>query len=482
MGRFTNACLAFGRSLFGYGYDAIAPSNKRERIQVHNGTEDEILKQQDRASLISVSRTLHRNSSIVQWMVERHLDFVSSFTYQCMHPDKGFKRAVEELIRERSKRENADVTGRFRLDKIVRLSECSRTTDGDLLHVHLASNKIQTISGDRIRNRDGADQEGWINGVRLRKDGSVRSYGIYRRRYGGYEWERELSAENAFLHGYFRRGSQYRGISPLASACNGLRDIYTTMELARAKMKVGQIFALALTSDPNPIPGVPDIAGNATTQEKPRGDGTTVRTTKVDFGAGPQVLQLRGNEKAEFLESNAPGSGFLDLHEAEIAVALKCLDLPYSFFDESHTNFVGQLAALQLYKVACRTKRDDNIELLDWHTDRWLTNAVLAGDLTLPRGMTVDQVPYAWIPIGLPWWDKAKQIRGELAAISGGLGNPQETCREMGGEFEHNIDQMAAALEYADEKLSRFGVRLRWDNPTPINVLPVAEPVEAPES
>lgn len=481
MGRFQNACRAFGRALFGYGYDAIAPSNKRERIQVHNGTEDEILRQQDRASLISVSRTLHRNSSLVQWMIERHLDFVSSFSFQCMHPDKGFKRAVEELIIERSKRQNADVTGRFRLDKLIRLSECSRTTDGDLLHVHLANDRIQTISGDRIRNQEGADQEGWINGVRLRKDGSVRSYGIYRRKYGGYEWERELSSSNAFLHGYFKKGSQYRGISPLASACNGLRDIYTTMELARAKMKVGQIFALALKSNPNPIPGVPDIAGHATTVQKSGGDGSTVRTTKVDFGAGPQVLNLKGDEEAKFLESNAPGGGFLDLHEAEVAVALKCLDLPYSFFDESHTNFVGQLAALQLYKVACRTKCDDNVELLDWHTDHWLVNAILDRELTLPRGMTVDQVPYAWIARGIPWWDKAKQIRGELAAISGGLGNPQDTCREMGVEFEHNIDMTAAALQYAQEKLGPYGMQLRWDNPTVVTIQPTAEAVEAAE-
>ena len=52
----------------------------------------------------------------------------------------------------------------------------------------------------------------------------------------------------------------------------------------------------------------------------------------------------------------------------------------------------------------------------------------------------------------MPWWDPAKEIRGDLMAIGGGLDNPQRIVKERGrGDWYDNMDQIAKALKYARE-------------------------------
>jgi hypothetical protein len=37
----------------------------------------------ERRKLISAGRDIHRNFSLAAWMLRKHLDYVSSFTFQC---------------------------------------------------------------------------------------------------------------------------------------------------------------------------------------------------------------------------------------------------------------------------------------------------------------------------------------------------------------------------------------------------------------
>ena len=53
----------------------------------------------------------------------------------------------------------------------------------------------------------------------------------------------------------------------------------------------------------------------------------------------------------------------------------------------------------------------------------------------------------------MPWFDPAKELKGTLAAIRGGLDNPYRATKEADrGEFEDNIDQIARAKAYAESK------------------------------
>jgi capsid protein len=71
----------------------------------------------------------------------------------------------------------------------------------------------------------------------------------------------------------------------------------------------------------------------------------------------------------------------------------------------------------------------------------------------LPAGARVSDLMFEWVHRGMPWWDPAKEIRGNVEAIKAGLDNPYRICKEAGrGEFEENIDAIARAQEYARQR------------------------------
>jgi capsid protein len=260
------------------------------------------------------------------------------------------------------------------------------------------------------------------------------------------EFEKIVPAASLFVHGWYDRFDQLRGISPIASALGTLQDTYEGFDMALAKLKVHQLFALAFYRDA-------DTGFDTTTATTDADDdGILESGYEVDFGKGPVQLDLNPGDKAEFLESKTPATETVQFLQMMIHVALKSLDLPYSFYDESHTNFFGSKGALQNYLKSCHAKRADLRELLDEIT-RWrLGMAIFDGDLTLPRGMEFNQLKWYWQEAGVPWWDPSKEVRGHTMAIAAGLDNPQRVCRETGTDFFENVDAIAEAIEYAKSK------------------------------
>ena len=255
-------------------------------------------------------------------------------------------------------------------------------------------------------------------------------------------------------YGFFERfaGDQVRGISPLVSALNPLRDVYENFEYALMKAKVSQLFAMAFYRDGDESP--------AYTSEDPHGavgdddgDGEAEpQGYRVDFGSGPQLLDLDPGDRAEFLESKQPSSEFQQFTELVIQVALKALDIPFSFYDESHTNFFGSRAAWLHYERSCRDKRADQIEMRRQYTFWKLRLWIRDGRLTLPRDVQLSDIEFEWVPRGMPWWDPSKEIKGNISAVGAGLDNPERICRSTGTDVYDNIDRTARVMEYAASK------------------------------
>jgi capsid protein len=88
--------------------------------------------------------------------------------------------------------------------------------------------------------------------------------------------------------------------------------------------------------------------------------------------------------------------------------------------------------------------------------------AILDGDLVLPRGVTLADVAWEFVPMGMPWWKPSEEIRGDLMAISGGLDNPQRVCKDRGrGDFKDNVRQTCKALKFAQQTAVDLGVNFR---------------------
>jgi capsid protein len=239
--------------------------------------------------------------------------------------------------------------------------------------------------------------------------------------------------------GYIDRFDQVRGISPLAPALNSLADVYKGVEYALAKMKVAQLFGLTIYRDKydkmgNLLEGV-DADGNQEYQ--------------INFGKGPQFLDLNAGDKAEFLETNSPSPAFQQFITTVIAIALKALDIPFSFYDESFTTYSGSRQALLQYEAAAKVRRDDVEELLD-HLTAWrLGMAIYDGELDA----NFEDIRWEWIHKGIGWVDPLSEIQANIQAVTNGLDSRTRIVKETTGrDFADLVEEIAAEQKLMIDK------------------------------
>lgn len=451
------------------GYDAAKESPRRKAPTSRLISEDEQQRDIDRRRLIGGTRELVRNFAVAAWAIRKHLDFVSSFTFQPITKDKGFAKAFSQWIAQRSQRENCDRARRHPLRRMVRMAEARRTLDGDLGLVKLRTREVQAIEGDRFRDplsgvfvRDGRRQ--WRHGVKTDEAGAALEYSVHRRKQGGgFQHERNLSADRLFwfacYDGHYRFDAT-RGTSPVVSALNDLRDLYEAKDYARAKMKVAQLFGLVIYSEAAESVGVHEKYEDVDTD----GDGEAdAEKYEVDFGKGPIKLHLDPGDRAEFLDNKTGQTDFAAFAQLCIAVALKSLDLPLSMWDEAYTNYFGSKSAITLYLRSAKNKRQDVYELLTAWTDWQLRMVQLPehrDEFDLPSGMDWSDViatGYDWIPDGMPWLDQAREIRGDIMAVAAGFTSRSRVVRERYGiGFNDILDE----LEQEEAEIEARGINI----------------------
>ncbi len=444
------------------GYEA-ADSSKRRKApsQPRVIGEDAVLTSKRRDKLTANTHDMRRNFSLFAWMIRKHLDYVSQFDFHCRakanpdHPEwdhRAFNERVEELVRWWSRPQNCHVAARHSFPRLTRLIESHRTADGDVGIILTRDGRLQPVESDLIRDPDKMeDSERWQNGVKTSVSGRALSYGIWRRTKNGKgrDFVKSVPARNMLLHGFFDRVDQTRGISPCAPSVDRFRDVKEASDYALAKAKVEQLLVLKIKTAANDGFGSHTNEG---TDDEPKYNWKA--------GDGPQKFEMFPGDDADFLESKNPSSQFQAFVHFQADWALKGLDIPFSFLDESHTNFFGSMAAWKHYDRSCHSKRADLAEVLDRITAWRLSLFIAAGQLLLPPWMSLRDIPWEWVPRGIPWWDKAKEIRGDLAAIAAGLDNPQRIARERGtGDVMDNIDRTAEVIEHARSK----GMALQFD-------------------
>ena len=95
---------------------------------------------------------------------------------------------------------------------------------------------------------------------------------------------------------------------------------------------------------------------------------------------------------------------------------------------------------------------------------------MLFRSLVVPAGRTINDLTFEWVHRGMPWWDPAKEISGNVAAIQAGLDNPYRICKETGrGEFEDNVDAIARAQEYAASRGVSLSYAMQATAPEPVD-------------
>lgn len=423
------------------GYDAVTDQGRRKSASSLLMSEDRVLDAAGRVQLVSTGRAVARNFTIAAWAIRKHLDYVSTFEFQSRSGDDALDQRIEELMEWWERPENCDVAERHGLPRALRIAEERRTVDGDIFVLMLSDGRVQWIEGDRVRTpgfgalADGTDLSQFIHGVRTDENGKALQYCVCKRtKWGGFALDRVLDARWCIHHFYSDRFDQVRGISPLAGAINTFRDCYEGFDLALAKMKVAQLFGLVLYRQWS------EAAGETSQDEEGK--------YKVDFGKGPVQLDLDLEDKAEFLETHSPSTEFQSWAVQSVTSALKGLDIPYSFYDEAHTNYSGARQALQQYEQSAEIKRGDNRRLLN-RLRRWrLQKSVLDGVLELPGKMKVSDLQWEHISRGVPWIDPQSEINAKVAGIAAAITCRQDVCKEDGRDFFDTARKLAAENKF----------------------------------
>lgn len=447
-------------------YDALNPKGRRKAPSSATQHEDRHLGPDSRRRLIGGMRDLRRNSSLLDWMIRQHLNYVCQHRFQARTGDDGLDDELELIMAREFEADRLDECELCDLEEYVQINETMAVLDGDCgtLFVDAEGGRIQGIEADRIRDPSGGlpyagpvardRNEIWFNGVRATRSGRPLAYAIHRRVEGwtALEFEREVPAANFHLHSYRTRYDQQRGVSPLAAAYNQLRDVYEAEEYAMVRSKVASMFAMAITRNAQLS------AGSVSYETDENGD--PVRSSyQVDFGRGPVFLDMEPGDDAKFLDSDNPGGNLQDFWRFVVRVALKALDIPYGLFDESQANFFGNKTAWLSYDRACEPKRRRVRKLLDRVTAFKIAQVTRAKQLTLPAGKTLAKRPWEWVPRGMPWWRPLEEVTANLKAIGGGLTTPQRVCIESDqGDFYENVDEIEKAIKYAAGK----NVPLSW--------------------
>lgn len=419
-------------------YEAVSSTNRRRTPRVTLKSADNHLKTGDRKKLISAARDMHRNFAVAGWAIRKHLDFTTQFTLQVQSGKKELDDRVENLMAWYSEPENCDVAGRHSLNQIIRLAEQHRIIDGDVFLVKLGDGKIQPIEGDRVRTPrdlpDWADKENVTHGVIHTSSGKARNYIVCRRnKYNQFELERVLRSGFVIHHGFFERYDQVRGISPLAPVINSLRDVHEAHEYALAKMKLSQLLGLFFyKEDYDPDAEGDDVSG----------------AYELNVKDSLYTVYMEPGEKVDLVESKNPSTEFANFSKQSLADALKGLDIPYSYYDEAHTNYSGAREAMLLHNKSAKAKREQVRNVLN-HITRWrLGLFVEDGILNLPANTTINDLKFEWVYQGLPWIDPLKETMADIRAIEAGLASSVEVAKRRGKSAYDIADEEAKLREY----------------------------------
>lgn len=440
-----------------FGYDATEDRGRRRAPPTVTKHEDKVATERKRRILSASTHDLYRNFAIAAWAIRKHLDYVSRFVFRATTDDEGFNHALEQYIAEKMKRGAFETTGRHHFERAVRLTEAGRLYDGDVFWVKMGRGAgrhrgmVETIEGDRCRlprhlmPRNMADPDKWVNGVRIGSSNESLAFAFCDRVNGGsYALRRIVPAGNVMHHAFFERFDQFRGVSPIVSGLNWFRDTYEGFEYALAKVKMAQLFGLAFQRD-----GTLNPFGPVQATRDSDGDDEADSGFETELPQGMFSLDLDVGEKAEILESKTPAAETVAFLKLMIHVALKSLDIPFSFFDESFTNFYGSRGGLIQYLHSVKEARAG----LQQHQSYWanfrLGVGIADGEFDLPSGKDFSYISYEFVPLGIPWWDRSKEVRGAAMEIAAGLSSPQRVCREIGTDFEQNIREIKAAQDFA---------------------------------
>jgi len=440
------------------GYDALKSDGQRKVVGSSAlRPEGQILRSADREVLSGNAYDLYRNSVLLSWALRRHMDYICSWEWRPNTGDKALDTDLRDLHERDARPYSCDVGGRHSWSRMLRLAELQAQLAGDCLLVPLQDGLIQGVESHHWRNptSNRKDMSFWQQGCKLGPGNRTLAVCLHEALNIGGTRERIIPRSQVWHHGCFDfRFDQIRGISPVTTAMNGIRDTHETIDDIRSKLKMEAILGVAFfqaDEQRNPFQQTPQ-------SPQPTDAAGKTPPPYFDIGKGAVGFMMgdRTKESIESFQMTNPSTQTQEFLKLSIMIAIKAFDLPFFMFDESNGNFVSSRGAWLAYEKACVSKMDNIRELNRlytlWRTARWALpkSAGGTGEITLPRSIPFDWIQGKWIARGTPWWKPEEEITTDLMLVACGAMTLQEMCDKRGfGIWEDNIQDLAKELDIA---------------------------------
>lgn len=422
-----------------FGYNAVTNKGRRKAPKTRVQNESRVLSRRDRVKLVATIKDLSRNDPVVGWALRKHLDYVSTFTFQAKTKDSEMNKKIEKAWKTWSKKESCDIAKRHSLNNIMRLFESGKAFDGDSALLKIKGFKLQGVESDRI-GKAGDIPKSYAKitndeGMILDKYGAVSRYMINKRNESGQlMYQSSVTPENIIFGGYFQRFDQIRGISPMASAVNTFLDVVECNEALLLKCKKHGMFGLAIMSEGSDESGFNEYDGET-------GAESDVDTDKYDFQMDMGLkIELEQGDKVDMFESKTPSNEYQDYVTLMLRIALLAFDIPYSFFNSKESSYSASKQDRADYELSASHKRDTNIDALEDIAD-WRLPSLLAEIEGAPS-----EIEYEFIPQGTPWIDELKEVQAAQMRISAGISNRTLECKKKNLDFT-DINEQAGIEE-----------------------------------
>lgn len=436
-------------------YDGTITTNRRQKKQQFVENMSDRLDTADRRKLQGTTRHQMGNFELIAWMIRKHLDYVTQFSFQVMTPDTEFNKMLEKKMATYSEAENCDVAERHSLGKLHRLGETHVLLDGDSGLTKLQNGKLQAVEGARIASES-------VKGLKTTrktvsegvyydaKTNKSLEYAICTRGSGGVlTFNQWVKARNFVFTAELDTLDARRGVSPLSSALNRAMDIYEGFDAQNVKAKMHAFFGIVFYSNSED-----DGFNKFDTANADLEPTESTNPNDLEFSLdGPLKTELAPGDKVDLLESKTPHEGYISFMQLMLRICLMALDLPYSFLDSKGSSFAAYKADWTIYLKSATTKRERVQKSLNnitkWKIREWWAR----GEIVFPEGYSIDNLPeWKWTPTGIPWLDSAKEALGNKIALESGQKNHIEILAERGIDYRDWIDQEAKFQEYAREK------------------------------
>jgi lambda family phage portal protein len=422
----------------------------------------------ERDTVRARARDLERNSDMANSVILAFRRNVvgSGFALQARTGNAEIDDRLEEIFEKWSEARNCDVTGEQCFNEMLRMAVVRKKVDGGILFKKCYSRKgyvpfqLQLFEVDELSNmymltkHDASKGYKTAGGIEYDKNNRAVGYWIQKYSIDGMELSMPeyVDAKDMIFYYAKRRPSQVREFSDLAPTISRIRDANEFITAVSIKERIAACLAVFIKKV-IPTAGL-GRSGITASGERESYAGKTLSPGMIqEMNAGDEIQVVDPKNAA------SDSSEFLKTQQRLIGAG-QGLSYEATSRDMSKTNY----SSARQGSIEDDLTYDDEKNLLitkvmDEVYETMVISAVLAGVINIPDFWENKDryLKHVWVANPKRWIDPQKESNANKIALMTGQKTFQQIAAEQGRDWKEQIDDMAAAVEYAKEKGINLG-------------------------